>query len=76
MPTTAIECGGRRVTVHAPKRTEAEQAAYLARLDAAIRRACPGWRLAEKSGVRGRQAGRRKEDKEERETRYGESDTG
>lgn len=68
MYVTNIELGGRRVTVHAPNRTEAEQAAYLARLDAAIRRACPGWRLADKSGVRDN--GRRKEEKE---ARYGES---
>ena len=57
--THYIEVGGRVTPVHVPERTAAEQAAYEARLDAAIRLACPGWRLAKQSGARSRQTGRR-----------------
>lgn len=65
MRTLYIGYGGRVTPVHVPDRTAAEQAAYEARLDAAIRRACPGWRLAKNSGVRdnGRRDGK--------EARYG-----
>lgn len=44
--TRRVICGGRHaVTVHAPVRTPDEQAAYLERVDAAIRRAFTGWKL-------------------------------
>lgn len=64
--TAYLELSGRVTPVHAPERTAAEQAAYEARLDAAIRRACPGWRLAKQSGARN-EVGRR----EGKEARYG-----
>lgn len=36
---------GHAVTVHVPIRSASERVAHDAELDAAIRRACPGWRL-------------------------------
>lgn len=73
MKTLYVEQGGRVTPVHVPERTAAERSAYEARLDAAIRRACPGWRLAKQSGARSRQTGRRvgKE-----ASPYGESENG
>lgn len=69
--TAYLELSGRVTPVHAPERTAAEQAAYEARLDAAIRRACPGWRLAKQSGARddGRRVGKEA-------TPYGERESG
>lgn len=43
--TRRVDCGGYAVTVHTPVRTPDEQAAYLERVDAAIRRAFAGWKL-------------------------------
>ncbi len=43
--TRRVDCGGHGVTVHTPIRTAEEQAAYLERVDAAIRRAFAGWKL-------------------------------
>lgn len=45
--TRRVDCGGHAVTVHTPVRTPEEQSAYLAGIDAAIRRAFAGWKLAE-----------------------------
>lgn len=35
----------RGVQIHAPRRTPDEEATFLDGVDAAIRAACPGWRL-------------------------------
>lgn len=44
--TRRVICGdGYAVTVHTPVRTPDEQAAYLAGIDGAIRRAFAGWKL-------------------------------
>lgn len=66
--TQFVELSGRVTPVHVPERTAAERAAYEARLDAAIRRACPGWRLAKQGGV-GRREGKEA-------TPYGEKESG